>query len=73
MSIIDSKEYAKARQEFTTIDKPFRVTFGSFNTVFDQNGQLSIVLNMTGMEAEVFKRICAKNSGITIDTEKEKI
>lgn len=73
MSIIDSKEYAKAKQEFTTVDKSFRVTFGGFSTVFDQNGQLSMVLNMTGMEAEVFKRVCAKNSGITIDAEKEKV
>ena len=72
MSIHDTKEYAKAKQEFTTVDKQYCLTLGGFDTMFDQNGHLSMVLNMTGIEAEVFKRVCAKNSGITIDEEGKK-
>lgn len=72
MSILDSKEYMKAKQEFTTVDKPYRLTVGGFNTMFDDNGHLSMVLRMTGIEAEVFKRVCAKNSEIIINEEKEK-
>lgn len=72
MSIHDTTEYAKAKKEFTTVDKQYRLTVGSFDTMFDQNGHLSMILNMTGMEAEVFKRVCAKNSGITIDEEVKK-
>ena len=69
MSIHNSEAYMKAKEDFTTVDKPFRLTFGDFDTMFDQNGRLSMVLNMTGVEAEVFKRICAKNSGIIIEDE----
>ena len=53
-------------------DKNYRVSLGEFDTVFDNEGSLSLVLHMTGLEAEVFKRVCAKNSGITIIEEKEK-
>ena len=72
MGIIDSKEYMKSREKFTTVDKNYRVSLGGFDTVFDNEGSLSLVLHMTGLEAEVFKRVCAKNSGITIIEEKEK-